>query len=287
VKTRTRRRKDEGSGPVAFVLSSGANLGAVQLGMLRALIEHDIHPDIIVGCSVGAINGAGLAEDPSLAGIARLESLWRAMDGRDLMPRRWLPPPLALARRSEAIHSHEGLRDALRRHLSSRTFGDLNVPLHCVATDVIEERETWFHTGPLLQALLASAAMPALYPLVEIDGRRYLDGAVVDDVPVRRAAELGARTLYVLEVGPLTRTWTEPKRPLEMAIQAYWIARRRRYSRELESLPEDLTIHHMPHGDPPHIRLHDFSHTTELIEAAYKASSTYLDNHEAAAIDRA
>jgi NTE family protein len=265
-------------GPVAFVLSSGANLGAVQVGMLRALIEHDIRPDLVVGCSIGAINGAGLAEDPTDTGVARLESLWQAMDGRDLMPRRWLPPPIVLAaRRRDAVHTQDALAAVLRRTLAADRFEDLAVPFQCVATDIAAEREAWFSEGPLVEALLASAAIPAVYPLVEIDGRRYLDGAVLDEVPVRRAAELGARTLYVLEVGPMSRTWVEPRRPLEIAIQAYWMARRHRYQRELELLPPGVVVHALPHGDPPPIRLHDFTRTAELIEGAYRASTAYLD----------
>jgi len=220
--------------PVAFVLSSGANLGAVQVGMLRALIEHGIYPDIVVGCSVGALNGAGLAQDPTPAGVARIDE-------------------------------------------------QLRVPFQCVATDVVQGTAAWFHSGPLVDAVLASAAMPAMFPSVEIDGRRFLDGAIVNDVPVDRAAALGARTLYVLEVGPLTRTWSEPKRPLDTVMQAYWIARRHRFRSALAALPTDVTVHRLPHGEPRQLRLHDFGHSGELMAAAYAASSAYLDQLQATA----
>jgi NTE family protein len=262
--------------PAAFVLSSGANLGAVQVGVLRALVEHGIRPDLIVGCSIGAINGAALAEDPTMAGIERLEHVWRTTDTRELMPRPWLPQPVALMRRGEAMHSRAGLHRLLDRVLTATTFADLGTPLHCVATDVHAGTEAWFHQGPLVEALLASAAVPAMFPSVVIDGRRYLDGAVVNDVPLRRAVELGARTLYVLEVGPLTRSWCESSRPLGTVIEAYWIARRHRFQCELDALPDDVDVHLMPHGDPPRLRITDFTHSAELMTAAHAASSAYL-----------
>ena len=258
------------------MLSSGANLGAVQVGVLRALIDHGVRPDLVVGCSIGAINGAALAEDPTPAGVDRLEHVWRTTDTRDLMPRPWLPHPVALMRRGEAMHSRAGLHRLLDRVLTAKAFADLHTPLHCVATDVHAGTEAWFHEGPLVEALLASAAMPAMFPSMVIEGRRYLDGAVVNDVPIRRAVELGARTVYVLEVGPLTRSWSESTRPLGTAIEAYWIARRHRFQRELDAVPPDVDVHLMPHGDPPRLRITDLTHSAQLMAAAQRASSAYL-----------
>jgi NTE family protein len=265
---------------VAFVLSGGGNLGALQIGMMRALLEHDIRPDLIVGCSVGAINGAGLAEDPTLAGALRLERLWRALDGKELMPAGWLPNTVAIARRGEAIHENHGLRRHLEQTLTARTFEELAVPFQCVATDVVGVREVWFRSGPLIEPILASAALPAVYPAVEIDGVRYLDGGIVDDVPMSRAVDLGARRLYVLQVGLFSRPRPEPKRPLDVAVQAYWIARHHRFKRELAAMPSDIDVHLLPTGQTPHMRYNDFTRTSELISLAYEASSAYLAGRE-------
>ncbi|MGH9209735.1 MAG: patatin-like phospholipase family protein [Acidimicrobiales bacterium] len=269
-----RRRK---RGPVAFVLSGGGNLGAVQVGMLRALLEHDIYPDLIVGCSVGAINGAALADDPTLQGVDRLDEMWRNVDGKNLMPRNWLPNAVALARRGEAIHESDGLRKMLEGAVGGRRFCDLKVRFECVATDVNDVREVWFNQGSLLEAILASAAMPAVYPSVEINGARYLDGAIVNDVPMSRAVELGASTLYVLQVGSFSRPRSEPRRPLDVAVQAYWIARHHRFKRDLESMPPDVDLHLLPHGQPPLMRYNDFTRAAELIGAAYEASTEYVE----------
>jgi NTE family protein len=275
-----RRDGREANHPIGFVLSGGGNLGALQIGMMRALLEHDVRPDLIVGCSVGAINGAGLAEDPTLAGALRLERLWRALDGKELMPAGWLPNTVAIARRGEAIHDSQGLRRHLEQSLTARTFEELAVPFQCVATDVVGVREVWFRSGPLIEPILASAALPAVYPAVEIDGVRYLDGGIVDDVPMSRAVELGARTLYVLQVGLFSRPRPEPKRPLDVAVQAYWIARHHRFKRELAAMPPGIDVHLLPTGQTPHMRYNDFTRTSELISLAYEASSAYLAGRE-------
>ena len=270
------RRRARQEKKVAFVLSGGGNLGAVQVGMLRALLERGIRPDLIVGCSVGAINGAALADQPSLVGVARLEEVWRNLDGNDLMPRSILPNAVAMARKGEAIHDNDGLRQMLTSAMNAHDFADLTVHFECVATDIDSVREVWFSEGPLIEPILASSAMPALYPAVEIDGVHYLDGAIVNDVPISRAVELGATSLYVLQVGSFSRPREKPRRPLDVAVQAYWMARHHRYKRDLENLPPSIELHLLPHGQPPLMRYNDFTRTPELISTAYEASSAYL-----------
>lgn len=269
---RVRRRPS----PVAFVLGGGGNLGAVQVGMLRALVEHDVAPDLIVGCSVGAVNGVAFAQDPSLVGVAKLEQLWRALDGKEIMRSRWMPPAVQVARRGVAIADSDGLRRALEAALAVERFEDLAVPFECVATDLDAAREVWFSSGPLVEPILASAALPSVYPPVEIDGVRYIDGAVVNDIPVSRAVELGARRLYVLHVGSFDRPLPSPRRPVDMAVQAYWIARRHRFHRDLATLPKGIEAVVLPTGDPPRIRFDDFTRSRELIDAAYSASAAVL-----------
>jgi NTE family protein len=137
--------------------------------------------------------------------------------------------------------------------------------------------EAWFHAGPLAEPIVASAATPVMFPTVEIDGRGYIDGGVVNDVPIRRAVHLGAKIVYVLEVGRLSRPWAEPSRPVRMAVEAYWIARRHRYLREFQELPDDVVVHVLPHDSPRELRFHDLTRSVELIDGAYKASADYLE----------
>ena len=258
------------------MLSGGGNLGALQLGMLRALLEHDVRPDLVVGCSVGAINGAGFADAPTVEGIAGIEAMWVDLDKHDLLPSGWANA-VALARRGEAIHDLSGLRHMAEETLRATTFEELAVHFECVATDVAGAREVWFDSGPIVEPILASSALPAIYPAVEIDGVRYLDGGIVNDVPISRAVELGARTIYILQVGSFMRTRREPRRPLDVVVQAYWVARHHRFKRELDALPPDVDVHVLPTGETPRMRFNDFTHSATLIARAHEASTAYLD----------
>lgn len=269
---RVRRRP----APIAFVLGGGGNLGAIQVGMLRALAERGVVPDLVVGCSVGALNGMAFAQEPTLVGVARLEQLWRALDGNDVMPTGWIPTAVQLARRGVAIHGNDGLRKVIESVVDVAAFEDLPVRFECVATDMDSAREVWFGAGPLVEPILASAALPSVYPPVTIDGVRYIDGAVVNDVPVSRAVALGARRIYVLHVGSFDRPLREPKRPIDVAVLAYWIARRHRFYRDLTELPPTVEAIVLPTGDPPRIPFNDFRRSQQLIDAAYQATTAHL-----------
>jgi NTE family protein len=265
------------AGPVAFVLSGGGNHGAVQVGMLRSLVEHDVVPELVLGCSVGALNGVGFAQEPGAAGVERLERLWTGLGTDGLLPSGWLPNAVALARKGEAIHSNDRLRGLLHGLLDVRTFEELRIPFQCVATDVAGVREAWFSSGALVDPILASAALPAVLPAVEIDGVRYLDGAIVDDVPVSRAVALGAATIYVLHCGTTDRPRPEPRRPLDVVVAAYWVARHHRFKRDLESLPSGVEAIVLPVGQPRTLRFNDFSQSAVMIEAAHRATTAFLD----------
>lgn len=264
----------------AFVLSGGGNLGALQIGMLEALFERRIEPDLILGCSVGALNGAAVAAEPSLVTVARLHELWRGIADHDVMPAGLLPTTVQLARKGVAIHDNANLRKVIESALSVDTFERLQVPFQCVATALTEGRETWFDQGPLVDPILASAALPAVYPPVEIDGHRYLDGAIVNDVPVSRAVALGADRIFVLHVGSWDRPRPEPKRPIDMAMYAYWLARRSRFQRDLAAIPAEIEVLVLPPGSTPSIRYNDFGHSDEMIATSYEATSNFLDSQE-------
>lgn len=283
LRDRLRRR---GSGTkTAFVLSGGGNLGALQVGMLRALLEHRIVPDLVLGCSVGALNGAGIAADPSLAMVGRLQELWLGLDERDVLPVGLLPTTVQMARRGVAVHGNDALRQVIDDVLPEARFEDMEVPFQCVATDVTAAREVWFSSGSVVEPVLASAALPAMLPPVEIDGVRYIDGAVVNDVPVTRAVDLGATTIYVLHVGGFDRPRPEPKRPFDMALQAYWIARRARFRRDMASLPDTVEAVLLPTGDAPAARFMDFSHSAALMSSAYQATDALLRERAQPAVE--
>jgi NTE family protein len=258
------------------VLSGGGVLGALQVGMLRALLEHRIQPDLVLGCSVGALNGVGIAADPSLAMVGRLQETWLDLEGRGVLPAGLLPTTVQLARKGESVHGNEGLQAVLEEILPVATFDELAVPFQCVATDIAAAREVWFSSGTLVEPILASAALPAMLPPVEIDGVRYIDGAVVNDVPVTRAVDLGATTIYVLHVGGFDRPRPEPKRPFDMALQAYWIARRARFRRDMAALPSHVEAVLLPTGEAASGRFNDFTRSATLMASAYHATDALL-----------
>lgn len=268
----------------AFVLSGGGNLGAVQVGMLRALVERDIQPDLIVGCSVGAINGAAFAAEPGIRGVHRLERIWsRIADGDpDIMPNRGLlPMAVQMARKGSSIHTQDALEQLLHDELIAQTFDELALPFACVAANVDTAGEEWFDTGELVPRVLASAALPGVFPPVDIDGARYFDGGVVNEVPLRRAVELGATTIYLLHVGHLDdRSMESASRPFDVLAHAYWSLRANRLDDELEQLPDHIALVDLDAGPVPRLRFDDYSQGRDLIDSAYRSVSKQLNDRK-------
>lgn len=262
----------------AFIFSGGGSLGAVQVGMLRALVEAGVQPDVIIGCSAGAINGAGFAAEPSLRGVARLERIWRklAVGNPDLMPGGFMPVAVQLARKGLSLHDPALLETMLSEELPAATFGDLRVPFHCVATDLHAAEEFWFTEGPIVPALMASASLPAVYPSREHEGRTLIDGGVLNEVHTDRAAEWGATELYVLHVGHLDERLPDVQRPFDSAMRAYWTARRFRLEENLRRVPSNCTVHRLPSGPTPRLRFDDFTQGPDLAEIAYNLTADYL-----------
>ncbi len=264
----------------AFVLSGGGNLGALQVGMVRALFERRITPDLILGCSVGALNGSALASDPSLVMVGRLQEMWRNLADENVLPA-GVFSTVQLARKGVAIHDSSNIRRVVESILPASRFEDLQVPFQCVATALVEGAETWFEQGPLIDPIIASSSIPAVFPPVTIDGVQYLDGAIVNDVPVSRAVALGCDRIFVLHVGAWDRPRPEPKRPIDMATYAYWLARRSRFQRDLASIPSNIEVLVLPPGTTPLIKYNDLGHSDEMITSAYQASSAFLDAADA------
>lgn len=246
--------------------------------MLRALVEAGIQPDVILGCSVGAINGAAFAAEPSGRGVTRMERIWRrlAEGNPELMPGGFMPLALQLARKGPSLHDPEPLRDLLEEELPAKDFADLAIPFHCVATNLATASEHWFDSGPLIPALLASAALPAVYPAQEIDGKELIDGGVLNEVHTVRAVELGAKELYVLHVGHLGGRPMPVNRPFDGALRAYWTARRYRLEDDLRNVPSSCKVHRLPAGGTPRLRFDDFTQGPDLASIAYHQTAEYL-----------
>lgn len=276
---------------VAFVLGGGGHLGAHQVGMLQALLERGILPDLVVGTSIGAINGAAVAADPSPAAAERLAALWGRFERSDVFGGSVLGRLGTLVRSRTHLHDNGALRTLLQEGLGVEDFAALRVRFECVAASIGTASERWFGSGPLVDAVLASCAVPGILPPVRIGDDHFLDGGIVNSIPVGRAVQQGARTIYVMHVGRVDRPLEPPRWPWEVGLVAFEIARRHRFVSDMAALPEGLEVHVLPTGqdEPPRyndlsqLRYRDATDIPGHIARARAAAGAYLDAPERAA----
>lgn len=271
------------TGPnIAFVLGGGGRWGAVEVGMLQALDEAGVKPELILGTSIGAFNGSVIADDPGPSGVERLTAFWDEVTGADLFGGTLLGKMRSVATLKPALHETSDIRRILERVHGDRLIEDLVIPFQCVAASIERSAEHWFTTGPVVDAVLASSAVPALFPPVEIGGEHFYDGGLVNSVPLARAVELGASVIFVLQVGRVETALRPPERLHEAALISFEIARRHRFATTMEHLPEGIEVHLLPSGNPVafddrrQLRWSDTGSTAALIAGAYEASREYL-----------
>jgi NTE family protein len=278
------RTAGEGGGP-AFVLGGGGALGAYEVGMLKALFATGVKPGLVLGTSVGAINGAAVAAEPSQTAVGRLVDLWTGMGRAGVFAGSLMGRVSTAVRSRTHLYTSAALSDLLREHVPVALIEELEVPFQCVAASIEQAAEHWFDRGPLAESVLASSAVPGLLPPVAIDGAHFVDGGLVNSIPVGRAVALGAREIYVLQVGRIEQPLKPPKLPWDVATVAFEIARRHRFARDMADLPPYVTVHVLPSGAASgdvggtlnQLRHRAFGQTAERIERAYAASSRYLD----------
>ena len=264
----------------AFVLSGGGNRGACQVGMLRALCERGIVPELVVGSSIGALNAAFFAGQPSLEGTYLAAEMWRTVATHDVFPKGRLHGSWRFVERREAVYPIEGLRRLVRGFLRFERLEDSLVPLTVVVTRLEDGVEEWLTEGPALEAVLASAAIPAIFPAVERDGRRYIDGGVVDNTPLSVALAAGARRIYVLLCSGVNSRSVDYGRPYEAMLVAFGMSIRTRLRRELASVPDDVDVIVLEQSGVEEIWWQDFSRTEELLERGYLDARVVLDRVE-------
>ncbi len=197
----------------AFVLGGGGRWGAVEVGMAQALDEADVVPDLILGTSIGAFNGAVIADYPGSEGVDRLTGFWEELIGTGLFRNGIIDRAMRVATMKPALNETSDLRALVENAIHPDTqIEDLHTPFQCVAASIEAVTDHWFETGSVVDAVLASSAVPALFPPVEIDGEHFYDGGLVDSVPLGRAVSLGADVVYVLQVGRLESPLRPPQR---------------------------------------------------------------------------
>ena len=268
--------------PVGFVLGGGGIRGAVEIGMIKALLEAGIRPDVIAGTSIGAINGAQVAADPTLTVVDTLMHAWtspeaNAVYGDSLRAQAW-----RLIKTKTHLNSPAPLQRILERSLGADTrFEDLAVPLRVVAASIERAAEHVFDSGPLIPAVLASASVPGLLPATRIGDEHFIDGGIVNSIPIDQALAAGARTIFVLQVGRIETPLEAPTSAVGAARVAFEIARRHRYARDLANLPEGVALHVLPsggalEGDDGLMAYRRMETVHRRIDQAYEASRAFL-----------
>jgi NTE family protein len=269
---------------IAFVLGGGGRLGAAEVGMLRALFEQNVVPDLIVGTSIGAMNGAAVAAAPTLETVDKLEEMWTTLDRSEVFSASMFSGAANLVRTRTSLQPNAPLRRLIKKMLSAATFEELVVPFQCVAASIERAAEHWFSEGPLIDAILASSAVPGILPAVKIGNEHFIDGGIVNSIPIGRAVDLGATEMFVLQVGRIERPLTVPRNPWQVGMVSFEVARRHRFARDMASLPDGVIAHVLPTGEGAaprydslgNLRYKNFKSVGRNIKLAYEASAEYL-----------
>ena len=262
----------------AFVLSGGGNLGAIQAGMLRALIGEGIRPDFVVGTSVGSVNGAWLASHDLDVGVDGLVDIWVGMRRSDVFPADLLGGLRGFLGRRDHLVSSAGLRQVLRTHVPARRFDELRIPLHVVATDIRTGFDVLLSDGDLADAVCASSAIPGVFPMVEIAGRQLVDGGVVNNCPISQALALGATTIWVLPCGYACSLPKAPQGALGIVLQAVSLLVQNRLLMDYERYSARADLRMLPTVCPLSVSPTDFTQARRLIDDADTLVRAWLED---------
>ncbi|MBS1836921.1 MAG: patatin-like phospholipase family protein [Actinobacteria bacterium] len=260
----------------AFVFSGGGSLGAVEVGMMLALAEAGIAPDLVVGTSVGAINAAWVADHPDVAGAEQLASIWYGIRRSDVFPTRLLTGLLGFLGRRDSLLTAAGLRRLIEANMSTDRIEATRVPLHVVAADITTGLEVVMTSGPTVDVLTASAAIPGVFPPVEIGGRTLVDGGVLNNTPVSCAVGAGATEVYVLPTGYACALSQPPRAALDVAIHAVTLMIHQRLAADVDEYQQQVDLHVVPPLCPLEVSPVDFGQTRELVARARASTQRWL-----------
>jgi NTE family protein len=270
----------------AFVLSGGAALGAIQAGMLTALYERDIEPDLVVGTSVGAVNGAFIASRPFARETTdELAEIWHRLDRGQVFPLNPVSGFLGFFGARRHLVPERGLRDLLHEHIEFGRLEQASVPFHVITTDVLNGEEVRLSEGPAVDAVMASAAIPGVFPPVRWRDRYLMDGGIANHAPISDAVELGAERVYVLPTGISCDLAEPPHGALGMLLHSMSLLLMRRMQVEIELLADRAELIVLPPPCRPAVSPIDFSRSDELIQRGAEDSAAYLDELESGRIE--
>ena len=261
--------------PVAFVFSGGTSLGAVQVGMLMGVFEANIVPDLLVGTSVGAINAASVGQGFTKSRLQHLASIWSGLKTSDVFGRTGLKSALSLLSGRGTLSSVDNLLRLLETNLPN-SHSDLVIQTAVVATEFHTGRPAILSEGDLVLNVLASSAIPMIFPPVTIGGRQLVDGGVVAHVPLAQAEMLGAQTMVVLDAGYPCKLSKLLRGPIEKSLHFISLMLHRQSFGLLSVLNQNLTVIYLPAPRPLDVPAYDFSQGSRLISAGFESAHSFL-----------
>jgi NTE family protein len=261
----------------AFVFAGGGSFGAIQVGMLHALAAHGITADMVFGSSVGALNGAYYAGNPTIEGVRKLEKIWRGLRRQDVFPVTWRTI-MAFALRRDFLVTSEGLRKIIDEHLPYRNLEDAAIPIHVVATDILSGETAVLSKGPAAEAILASTAIPVAFAPVKFERQYLADGAISNNTPVNIAVALGAQRLIILPTWYACALERPPTGAVASALHALTLLIARQLLSDVEAIDRGIEYFVVPPLCPLAGSPYDFSQTGKLIEAAVESTDNWISS---------
>lgn len=260
------------------MFAGGGSFGAIQVGMLHALAAHGVTADMVVGSSVGALNGAFYAGDPTLAGVERLGKIWRGLTRRDVFPMNWRTV-LSFLRHRDFLIPHDGIRKLIEDHIPYRNLQDAKLPVHIVTTDIISGDSVVLSEGSTAEAIVASTAIPGAFSPIRYKDYYLADGAISSNTPIQIAVKKGARRLIILPTGHACAPQAPPSGALANALHALTLLIARQLVSELESLGPEIEYYVVPPLCPLVGSPYDFSRTADHIDRAIVSTDAWLGRH--------
>jgi NTE family protein len=264
-----------GSAKTAFVLAGGGSYGAIQVGMMHSLAARGISADMVVGSSVGALNGAYYAGDPTLKGVLQLETIWRGLTRHDVFPVNWRTL-LGFLRRRDFLIPHDGIQKLIDDHLPYRNLQDAELPIHIVATDIVTGDSVVLSEGSAAQAVIASTAIPGAFAPVPYKNFYLADGAISSNTPIKIAIAKGATRLIILPTGYACSSDTPPTGAVANALHALTLLIARQLVSELEDVGPEIEYYVVPPLCPLVGSPYDFTRTSDHIERAVASTDAWL-----------
>lgn len=262
--------------PIGFVLGGGGSLGAAQVGMLEALNDRGIHADLVAGTSIGALNGAVVAADP-VGAASRLSHVWHTLDAKSILPGGLLRRIWTLWRSKVAIYDTPDLAKIIEDEIGAVDIEDLAIPYAAMALDVETSMAVRLVNGPVTSAMLASSAIPGVFPAIERDGRKFYDGGLVTNVPVMEALAMGAKSLVVMDCAFADQAISAPTSMVETVFYSMMVQMRQQVLRELPIAAASVPVIYLPGPAPVILSPLDFNSTPTLIRESYNTARAFLD----------